>query len=68
MRLRHDFDQMSRVLGNLLSNALKFTPAGGSIDFTMDVDADRVLVAVADTGPGVPEKWRERSAVVQRRR
>jgi signal transduction histidine kinase/DNA-binding response OmpR family regulator/ligand-binding sensor domain-containing protein len=60
VRLRHDFDQMSRVLGNLLSNALKFTPAGGSIDFTMDVDADRVLVAVADTGPGVPEKWRER--------
>lgn len=58
--LRFDAEQMARVFGNLLSNALKFTPSGGRITVEVQADADRVRIAVADTGPGVPEEWRER--------
>lgn len=58
--LRHDPDQVARVFGNLLSNALKFTPAGGRIEASLDDDGGTVRIAVADSGPGVPEEWRER--------
>jgi len=50
-----DLDRMSdQVLGNLLSNALKFTPEGGSV--TVDArDADGWLaITIADTGCGIP--------------
>ena len=55
-----DADQMARLLGNLLSNALKFTPSGGRIDVCLEDSVDRVQIVVADTGPGVPEEARER--------
>jgi signal transduction histidine kinase len=43
------------VLENLLRNALKYTPAGGSITISLDPQPDRVAVAVADTGCGIAE-------------
>ena len=42
-----------RILFNLLSNAAKFTPAGGRIVVTLDARADRLRLAVADTGIGI---------------
>ncbi len=55
-----DADQIARVFGNLLSNALKFTPHGGEIVLRLEPVGDEARVEVDDTGPGVPSDWRER--------
>ncbi len=43
-----------RVLSNLVDNALKYTPAGGTIVVEGRAEAGQVLLEVADTGPGIP--------------
>ncbi len=48
-----DENMVNTVLRNLLSNALKFTSAGGSIEVTASRNADMVEVAVSDTGVGI---------------
>ncbi len=42
------------VLGNLLSNAIRHTPAGGSVEVAAGGSGDEVTVTVADTGQGIP--------------
>ncbi|MGH7760757.1 MAG: sensor histidine kinase [Candidatus Dormibacteraceae bacterium] len=42
------------VLGNLLSNAIRHTPAGGSVRVAVSADGDEVAVIVTDTGDGIP--------------
>ena len=55
-----DPDRLRQILVNLLSNALKFTPAGGTIRVGCDSEGDRIIIAVSDTGIGIPEaKQRE---------
>ena len=49
-----DPDRMSEVLGNLLSNAFKFTPRGGRVDLDVDADGDHVHMKVHDSGAGIP--------------
>lgn len=44
---------LKRVILNLLDNAIKFTPAGGSIDLTVELFNDKVIVGVQDTGRGI---------------
>src|SRR5882757_2048846 len=44
---------LRRLIINLLDNALKFTPAGGSIDVSLKSDANRAILRVADTGGGI---------------
>jgi two-component system sensor histidine kinase VicK len=48
-------DLFGRVVDNLVSNALKFTPAGGCVTVTLREEAGRVLLTVQDTGIGIPE-------------
>jgi two-component system, chemotaxis family, sensor kinase Cph1 len=53
-RLEADPERISRVLSNLLGNAIKFTPEGGRITVRAERRGDDYSIAVADTGPGVP--------------
>jgi PAS domain S-box-containing protein len=49
-----DPGRLNSVMGNLLSNALKFTPPGGTIDIEVEWDEEQVTITVADNGPGIP--------------
>lgn len=51
---------VSRVVQNLLDNALKFTPRGGTILIRVTTDDAIARVAVSDTGPGIPREWQGR--------
>jgi two-component system sensor histidine kinase CreC len=46
---------LGQAAGNLVHNALEFTPAGGSVAVAVTVSDERVRVTVDDTGPGVPD-------------
>ena len=50
-----DREHMDRLLWNLLSNALKFTPAGGAVTVTVRRAGAQLLLTVSDTGCGIPE-------------
>ncbi|MBD8004507.1 sensor histidine kinase [Bacillus norwichensis] len=51
---------LEKVWENLLSNALKYTEAGGSIDITLNKKEDGVVVSYCDSGIGIEEKHLER--------
>jgi two-component system OmpR family sensor kinase len=55
-----DGDRVLQVVGNLLSNAFKATPNGGSISLELARQNGTVHVSVEDTGPGIPAEARER--------
>ena len=48
-----DVVRLSQVLGNLLSNAAKYTEPGGRIDLAAAIDDGQVVIRVADTGIGI---------------
>jgi two-component system, OmpR family, sensor histidine kinase TctE len=48
------------LLSNLVDNALKYTPAGGSVTASAGVQNGKAFLAVEDTGPGIPEAERQR--------
>jgi PAS domain S-box-containing protein len=52
-RVFADPDRLQQILLNLLTNAIKFTPAGGTIAVSCNRDGDRVFIHVRDTGPGI---------------
>ena len=61
-----DGDKLEKILSNLLSNALKFTPAGGHIDVTFDTEqsltqqpSTLIKITVADSGKGIPQEQLE---------
>ena len=53
IRIRSDAELLSLVWNNLISNAVKFTPAGGTIGVSLGVEGDLVAVRVRDTGCGM---------------
>jgi len=48
-----DPDRLAQAVINLLGNALKYTPQGGSVEVTVGAGGGRVLIAVRDTGIGI---------------
>ncbi len=50
---RIDCEKCRQILYNLLSNALKFTPAGGRVSASLSLDGGLLKIEVADTGPGI---------------
>ncbi|HEX6999888.1 MAG TPA: HAMP domain-containing sensor histidine kinase [Gammaproteobacteria bacterium] len=55
-----DRELLAQALTNLLDNAVKYTPAGGSIVVALRDADDRIFLSVADSGPGIPPAERER--------
>ncbi|MCB8979372.1 MAG: GAF domain-containing protein [Ardenticatenaceae bacterium] len=53
--IRGDSTHLRRVFDNLVSNAFKFTPSGGSIILRLKSLGDDVIIEVADSGEGIPE-------------
>ncbi len=58
--LEADFEKVRVMLDNLVSNAAKFAPEGSAIVIEAHAAGDRLLLEVADTGPGIPPADRER--------
>jgi signal transduction histidine kinase/ligand-binding sensor domain-containing protein/DNA-binding response OmpR family regulator len=50
-----DSDKMNKIVQNLLSNAFKFTPNGGSVELSLAKAHDYLVMKVADTGIGIPD-------------
>jgi len=54
--IRGDATRLQQIIGNLVSNAIKFTPANGTISIGASVDDEHVTVSVSDTGEGITEE------------
>lgn len=58
--VRGDADRLIQVVTNLLSNAAKFSPAGGSVRVSVNPETRLARLSVTDHGPGIPEAFRSR--------
>ena len=50
---------LARIIRNILSNAVKFTPEGGHIIFSVTQSGDGAVITIEDDGPGIPETEHE---------
>jgi two-component system sensor histidine kinase KdpD len=51
---RFDFVQTLRILGNLVENAIRYSPPGAPVELGVTRDGDTLVFVVADRGPGIP--------------
>lgn len=56
----YDAEKVEKILCNFLSNAIKYTPAGGHIRLDFRIEDGKALINVSDDGPGVPQDKREK--------
>ncbi len=55
-----DPDRMTQVVTNLLSNAAKYSPAGGTVEVKVAIKDERMRISVRDHGPGISPEFRAR--------
>jgi signal transduction histidine kinase len=55
-----DRDLLFQALANILDNAIKYTPAAGSVRLSMHDLPDQLQIAITDSGPGIPSAAREK--------
>lgn len=53
-------DALQILLRNLVDNAIKYTPSGGTADISVRTEPGKIVVSVEDSGPGIPPEERER--------
>jgi len=59
-RVRVDPDRLIQVLNNVVSNAVRFSPPGGTVSVRCSRSGNAVRIAVSDAGPGIPASFRDR--------
>ncbi len=55
-----DSDRMAQAVGNVVSNAIKYTPPGGAVTVSAGVNDAGIWICVRDTGPGIPPEEQAR--------
>ena len=60
VQMQADESLLRQMILNLVENAVRHTPPGGSVHVALEADAGRARIAVSDTGPGIPLLDRER--------
>ena len=55
-----DPDRFLQVMTNLLSNAMKFSPHGGTVEINLCLEKNKIRITVSDRGPGIPEAFAPR--------
>ncbi|MDR2626552.1 MAG: response regulator [Dysgonamonadaceae bacterium] len=55
-----DFDKLEKIMTNLFTNAIKYTPNNGTIDFMLNVDPKTIRFSVRDSGNGIPERKKDK--------
>lgn len=58
--VKADKDRIIQVMNNLMSNAAKFEPNGGTIDITTKLENKHILISITDHGTGIPEKFKDK--------
>lgn len=58
--LKADSDALEQILGNLFSNVEKYVPSKGKVSVKCEKSGEKILITVADNGPGIPIKQRDK--------
>jgi len=58
--IRADTDKLVQILDNLISNAVKYSPEGGTVSVIATDEGDSIRIDVTDEGMGIPERHRDR--------
>ncbi len=61
VRLTGDKQLVTQAVVNLLDNAVKYTPEDGKINVSLRQEGDRIIIAIADNGPGIPAQFLDKA-------